>query len=130
MIAVTGGVTDGARYCGMFISITDGEHSKYSPGEMLMNFVVEDSIRRGIRTFDLGVGAAPYKKMYCPKEEPLFVSIFGVTLRGRVAASAFSAVTRTKAKIKSTPWAYELAQRLRMIKARRGGDLPPAQDED
>ncbi len=119
VIAVTGGVSDGARYCGMFISITGSEHSKYSPGEMLMNFVVEDAIRRGIRTFDLGVGAAPYKRVYCPTEEPLFDSIFGVTAKGRSAAAAFSALTGAKVKIKSTPWAYGLIQRVRRWKAQR-----------
>ncbi|MDR4305329.1 GNAT family N-acetyltransferase [Chelatococcus sambhunathii] len=119
VIAVTGGVTDGARYCGMFISITSGEHAKYSPGEMLMNFVVEDSIVRGIRTFDLGVGAATYKKMYCPNEEPLFDSIFGVTAKGKAAAAAFSAMTDAKARIKSTPWAYQLAQRIRKLRSGR-----------
>ncbi len=127
VIAVTGGVTDGGRYCGMFISITNGEHAKYSPGEMLMNFVVEDSIVRGIRTFDLGVGAAIYKKMYCPREEPLFDTIFGVTPKGKAAAFAFSAMTRAKAKIKSTPWAYRLAQRIRKLKS--GRDELPSGDE-
>lgn len=128
VIAVTGGVTDGARYCGMFISITSGEHAKYSPGEMLMNFVVEDSIVRGIRTFDLGVGAATYKKMYCPNEEPLFDSIFGVTAKGKAAAAAFSAMTDAKARIKSTPWAYRLAQRIRKLGSRRGETASGADD--
>lgn len=129
VIAVTGGVSDGMRYCGMIISITSGEHAKYSPGEMLMNFVVEDSIRRGCRIFDLGVGAAAYKKMYCPDPEPLFESIFGVTAKGRAAAAGVAALAGVKAKIKATPWAYGLLDRFRRTTARRDGPDPLVEND-
>ena len=129
-IAVTGGVADEQRYCGMFISITSGEHAKYSPGEMLMNFVVEDSIRRGLRIFDLGVGAAAYKKMYCPDLEPLFDSIFGVTLRGRAAAAAIAAKTTAKSRIKANPTAYALVEKIRAFRARRRGHAEPTPEAE
>ncbi|MFL1873968.1 GNAT family N-acetyltransferase [Hansschlegelia beijingensis] len=125
-IAVTGGLADAERYCGMFISITSGEHAKYSPGEMLMNFVVEDSIRRGLRTFDLGVGAATYKKMYCPDLEPLYDSIFGLTLRGRALAAAAAAKTAAKARIKANPTAYALVEKIRALRAGRAHPAPDA----
>ena len=121
VIAVTGGLSDGKRYCGMIISITSGEHAKYSPGEMLMNFVVEDSIRRGHSVFDLGVGAAVYKKMYCPDAEPLFDSIFGVTAKGRAAAAGVAAVAGAKAKVKGAPRVYGMLNRIRRTIARRDG---------
>lgn len=127
VIAVTGGVADRSRYCGMFISITDGEHAKYSPGEMLMNFVVEDAIRRGLSTFDLGVGEATYKKMYCPNPEPLFHSIFGVSLKGRAAAAAVGAVAAAKTRIKSTPWAYGLIVKARKALARKDAEPKAAE---
>ncbi|QZO02515.1 GNAT family N-acetyltransferase [Chenggangzhangella methanolivorans] len=117
VVAVHGGVADGSRYCGMFISITSSEHAKYSPGEMLMNFVVEEQIRRGLSSFDLGVGAATYKKMYCPDPEPLFDSIFGVTAKGRAVAGAAAAAAALKARIKATPWAYGLIGKLRKARA-------------
>ncbi len=119
VVAVHGGVADSRRYCGMFISITSGEHAKYSPGEMLMNFVVEEQIRRGLASFDLGVGAATYKKMYCPNPEPLFDSIYGVTLKGRVVAACEAAVAALKARIKATPWAYGLIGKARKARAAR-----------
>ncbi|RXF75129.1 GNAT family N-acetyltransferase [Hansschlegelia zhihuaiae] len=119
IISVTGGLADRGRYCGMFISITSGERAKYSPGEMLMNFVVEDSIRRGLSIFDLGVGAAAYKKMYCPDAVPLFDSIFGVTLRGRAAAAAVAGAAAAKARVKASPRAYALLDRARKAMAGR-----------
>ena len=119
VVAVHGGVADSRRYCGMFISITSGEHAKYSPGEMLMNFVVEEQIRRGLASFDLGVGAATYKKMYCPNPEPLFDSIYGVTLKGRAVAACEAAVAALKARIKATPWAYGLIGKARKARAAR-----------
>lgn len=126
IVAVTGGVADDRRYCGMFISITTSEHAKYSPGEMLMNFVVEEQIRRGLSSFDLGVGAATYKKMYCPDPEPMFDSIYGVTLKGRAVAAAEAAVAALKAKIKATPWAYGLIGKARKALAAR--NATPAAD--
>lgn len=127
VVAVTGGIADGRRYCGMFISITSGEHAKYSPGEMLMNFVVEEQIRRGLSCFDLGVGAATYKKMYCPNPEPLFDSIYGVTLKGRAIAAISAKAAALKAKIKTTPWAYELINKARRARADRKAEMT-AQD--
>lgn len=117
-IAVTGGLADHQRYCGMFISITSGEKAKYSPGEMLMNFVVEQAIGRGLKTFDLGVGAAAYKKMYCPNRETLVDSVIGVTARGRLAATLVSAGTALKARLKASPAARRWIDRARSLRAR------------
>jgi CelD/BcsL family acetyltransferase involved in cellulose biosynthesis len=123
-LATFGTISDGVRLCGMFNSIASGELSRYSPGELLLNFMVEDAIGRGLKTFDLGVGTAAYKAMYCPEQEPLFDSIFGVTVIGRAVATAFAAKNTAKARIKANPTAYGLVTRLRRMKAdrRRSGD--------
>lgn len=130
VVAVSGGIADARRYSAMFISITDSEHAKYSPGEILLNFVVEEQIRRGLSSFDLGVGAASYKKTYCPDAEPLFDSIYGVTLKGRAVAGVAASVAGAKAKIKATPWAYGLIGRIRKARAARSGVVQPAADQD
>jgi CelD/BcsL family acetyltransferase involved in cellulose biosynthesis len=123
-LATFGTISDGVRLCGMFNSIASGELSRYSPGELLLNFMVEDAIGRGLKTFDLGVGTAAYKAMYCPEQEPLFDSIFGVTAIGRAVATAFAAKNAAKARIKANPTAYGLVTRLRRMKAdrRKSGD--------
>lgn len=117
VVAVTGAISSGSRHSGMFNSITSGEHAKYSPGEILMNFVVEEQIRRGLSSFDLGVGAATYKKLFCPDAEPLFDSIFGVTLKGRATAMALSGAAALKARIKADPRAYGMIEKIRKARA-------------
>lgn len=117
-IATFGVISDAARMCGMFNSITSCDLARYSPGELLLNFMVEDAIARGMRSFDLGVGAAPYKALHCPTLEPLFDSVFGVTPRGRAAAAGLGAFRAAKARIKASPIAYGLLKRLRESRAR------------
>jgi CelD/BcsL family acetyltransferase involved in cellulose biosynthesis len=133
IIAVTGALGGGGRCSGMFNSISSGEHAKYSPGELLMTFVVEDAIRQGYKMFDLGVGVASYKKMYCPDTEPLFDSMLGVTIAGRAAAASLAAARRAKARIKANRAVYELFYRLRRMAAGRRGpshETPPSGDAD
>ncbi|WP_020184756.1 GNAT family N-acetyltransferase [Methylopila sp. 73B] len=118
VIATFAVICDADRMCGMFNSITSGDPARYSPGELLLNFMVEDAITRGMTRFDLGVGAAAYKQMYCPDSEPLFDSIFGVSALGRAVAAAAAAKTAAKARIKANPTAYGLVERLRKLRAK------------
>ncbi|GLK68266.1 GNAT family N-acetyltransferase [Hansschlegelia plantiphila] len=128
-IAVAGGLIHDGRYSGMLLSITSGEHAKYSPGEMLLNFVVAEQIRRGARTFDLGVGAAGYKTMYCPNVEILRDTLLGVTPIGRAVAGVLSARTAATTWVKSNPRAYALVTRLRGLRARQRSEPEAAADD-
>jgi hypothetical protein len=56
----------------MFNTYTLGEHSRHSPGLILLRHMVVDSADRGLRAFDLGVGKAEYKSTFCDEVEPLF----------------------------------------------------------
>ncbi|MFD1701788.1 GNAT family N-acetyltransferase [Methylopila henanensis] len=126
-IAATFGViADSRRMCGMFNSITSCDLARYSPGELLLNFMVEDAIGRGLQEFDLGVGAAPYKALHCPDVDPLFDSVFGVSAAGRLAAAAIGGKRALKAWVKSSPRAYALATRLRRLRARTVETSPDA----
>ncbi|MFC7052732.1 GNAT family N-acetyltransferase [Hansschlegelia quercus] len=117
-IAVTGGFGANGRYSNMIISITSGEHSKYSPGEMLLNFLVEDLILRGFHTFDLGVGVAGYKLSYCPNEETLRDVFFPVTAKGRAAGAAAAALRAAKSWAKNDERVYAVIEKLRALKSR------------
>lgn len=129
IIAVTGALPLGDRLSCMFNSIASGETAKYSPGELLLGFVVEDAIGRGVRTFDLGVGAAGYKRMFCPEVDQLSDSIIGVTLRGRAAATTLGALRSAKARIKASPTAYGLIEKARRLARGRGAeDVQPEDD--
>ncbi|GLK81039.1 GNAT family N-acetyltransferase [Methylopila turkensis] len=126
-IAATFGViADGRRMCGMFNSITSCDLARYSPGELLLNVMVEDAIGRGMQEFDLGVGAAPYKALHCPDVDPLFDSVFGVSPAGRLAAAAIGGGRALKAWVKNSPRAYALATRLRRLRARNVATAPDA----
>jgi CelD/BcsL family acetyltransferase involved in cellulose biosynthesis len=96
--AVFGGVAHGGRFSGMFTSFdTAPEIARYSPGDLLLLYLVRRMCARGLSGFDLGVGDAGYKSDYCPIREEIFDSFLPVTAKGRVAAAAFSAAYRVKA---------------------------------
>lgn len=120
-IAITGALPRGDRLSCMFNSIAGGEITKYSPGELLLAFVVEDAIKRGFRTFDLGAGVSPYKRMYCPDVEQLGDTILGVTWSGRGYAAVLKAMRGAKTRIKSSPAAYGLIEKARRLKAGKNG---------
>lgn len=130
IIAATGALPYGERMSCMFNSIASGEMAKYSPGELLLSFLVEDSIKRGFKSFDLGLGVAPYKRFYCPVIETPFDTIVGMTAKGRAAAAAMRAVRSTKARIKANPKAYGLVEKARRLAAGRRGTEAPAAEED
>ncbi|MCC5622955.1 GNAT family N-acetyltransferase, partial [Nostoc sp. CHAB 5715] len=130
VIATFGVIADRDRMCGMFNSITSCELARYSPGELLLNFMVEDAIGRGMRCFDLGVGAAPYKALHCPNVEPLFDSVFGVTPLGRAGAAALGGARAAKARIKANPNAYALLTGLRKFRARKAAPTAGADKAD
>ena len=67
------------------------------------------------RAFDLGIGSDEYKRLFCKSDEPIFDSFIPLSLRGRMAASAMSAVNRAKRPVKQTPAMLEMAQNLRSM---------------
>lgn len=130
IIAATGALPHGERMSCMFNSIASGETAKYSPGELLLGHLVTDAINRGFRTFDLGVGAAPYKKMFCPDVDRQFDVFLGMTPQGRALASALGALRSAKTRIKANPKAYGLIEKARRLAAGRRGAEPQAATDD
>src|SRR5580700_6317791 len=113
VIAIFAGVTDGHRFSMMFNTYTMSENSRYSPGLILMRSIVDHYAGHGYRALDLGVGSDDYKRMFCKGDQPIFDSFVPLTSRGRIAAGAFSAVSRAKRLVKSNQALFQLAQRLR-----------------
>ncbi|MFD1331192.1 GNAT family N-acetyltransferase [Methylopila musalis] len=131
VIATFGVIADRDRMCGMFNSITSGDLARYSPGELLLTFMVEDAIGRGMTEFDLGVGAAAYKALFCADVDPLFDTILGVSPLGRAGAGVFAAKRAAKAWVKSNSAVYAFATRIRKLRARdveRHAPAPAAED--
>jgi CelD/BcsL family acetyltransferase involved in cellulose biosynthesis len=76
------------------------EFRNYSPGELLLSNVIRMCCERGFEKFDLGIGDATYKQVYCSDAEELFDSIIPITAAGYVAAPIWRGGLAMKAKVK------------------------------
>jgi CelD/BcsL family acetyltransferase involved in cellulose biosynthesis len=113
VIAIFAGVADGDRFSMMFNTYTMSGNAKYSPGLILMRDIIDHYASSGYRALDLGIGSDDYKRLFCKNDEPIFDSFIPLTARGRMAASAMSALNRTKRMVKHNPALFEMAQKLR-----------------
>jgi CelD/BcsL family acetyltransferase involved in cellulose biosynthesis len=84
--ATFAGLVGGDRFCGLFNSMILNALMHESPGEVLLTNVVRMCCERGLAVFDLGVGEAEYKAVFCDQPEPLFDSFLPLTPLGRAAA--------------------------------------------
>lgn len=113
-IAIFGGAKDRQRYSGMFTSFKeDADIGKYSPGEQLLSHIVEDCCTHGLTIFDLGLGEARYKRLWCDKEIPTFESHVALSAKGRLYLIKEQAVTQAKRTIKTNPVLMSLYKKLR-----------------
>ena len=113
VIAIFAGVADGHRLSMMFNTYTTSANSRYSPGLILMRDIIDHCAGHGYRALDLGVGSDDYKRLFCKSDEPIFDCFIPLTPRGRIAASAMSAINRAKHLVKHNDALLKLAQRLR-----------------
>ncbi len=74
MIAIFAGIADGQRFSMMFNTYTMSEHARYSPGLILMRYIIDRYAERGYRSLDLGIGSDDYKRMFCKDDEDIFDS--------------------------------------------------------
>jgi len=118
VLALFGAVVDGYRFSSMFNTYTLGEHSRHSPGLILLRHMIAECASRGLRSFDIGVGRAHYKSFFCREPEPLVDTFLPLTPRGRVAAAGFGAALATKRAIKQNRTLWAAIQTLRRVRAR------------
>jgi CelD/BcsL family acetyltransferase involved in cellulose biosynthesis len=113
IIALFAGVADGHRFSMMFNTYTMSEHSRFSPGLILMRNIIDHYSARGYRALDLGIGSDDYKRMFCRDDEPIFDSFIPLNKRGRIAAAAMSVACRGKHIVKQNEALFRLARWLR-----------------
>lgn len=118
IVATIGGMVGGSRFCALFNSITSGPLARYSPGDHLLCRLMQDCCERNLTCFDLGVGDARYKRMFCDEVEPLFDCFVPLTPLGRLAAAGFRSVHDAKRLIKGSPALWRMVQTLRHIRGR------------
>ena len=112
VLALFGIIADDYRFSSMFNTYTRGENGRHSPGLVLLTHLVADSVARGLRSFDLGVGRAHYKSFFCREPEPLFDTFLPLTQRGRLAAAAFGMAFAIKRVIKQNHALWSAVQAL------------------
>jgi len=113
VIAIFAGVADSHRFSMMFNTYTMSDRSRYSPGLILMRYIIDHYGERSYRALDLGIGSDDYKRLFCKDDEQIFDSFVALTPRGRIAALAMSGFNRLKHKVKHNRVLFDLAQRLR-----------------
>jgi CelD/BcsL family acetyltransferase involved in cellulose biosynthesis len=113
IIALFAGVADGERFSMMFNTYTLSEQARYSPGLILMRYIIDRYAERGYQSLDLGIGTDDYKRMFCKGDEEIFDSFVPLTPRGRFAAMAMSSLNRGKRLVKQNQVLFDLARRLR-----------------
>ena len=115
-LATFAGATHLGRFCGMVMSFdADPDTARSSPGEILLAELIRSKCTEGLSTFDLGVGEARYKDIYCPEPEPLFDSLIAISGRGRFFATEEKLRLRLKREVKQSAWAWPLVRAVRKM---------------
>jgi CelD/BcsL family acetyltransferase involved in cellulose biosynthesis len=112
VIAIFAGVADGNRFSMMFNTYTMSEHSRYSPGLILMRNIVDHYAGLGYQSLDLGIGSDDYKRLFCKSDEPIFDCFIPLSPRGAIAASALSGINRAKRLVKRNEALVSLVRKL------------------
>jgi CelD/BcsL family acetyltransferase involved in cellulose biosynthesis len=118
IVATMGGVVGGGRFCAMFNSIVQGHLAIVSPGEQLIVNLVRICCERGLETFDLGIGEAHYKNLFCGDSNPLFDSYLPLSVRGHLLAFAFAIAAAIKRAIKQHSALWPMVCAMRRLRAR------------
>ena len=113
VLAIVGGVSNAQRFSAMFNSITDTALARLSPGIVLMSRIVGDCARRGIASFDLGAGLAPYKSHFSSEPEQRFDCFIPFSARGRLLGAAYSGSRALRHSLKATPALMNALQMMR-----------------
>src|SRR5450631_3004710 len=118
IVATMGGIVGGGRFCAMFNSIIRGPYATESPGEQLIVHLVRACCERGLETFDLGIGEAHYKTLFCGDAEPLFDSYLPLNPAGHLLAAGFASAASFKRAIKQHKSLWSLVRTARRLSAR------------
>jgi CelD/BcsL family acetyltransferase involved in cellulose biosynthesis len=121
IVATYGAIRHGSHLHAMFNSFEQDEAiARCSPGDLLLQHVIDDARGRGISGFDLGIGEARYKSSVCKDVVPLFDCIVPMTALGRIGGMLAALRLSAKRRIKRSPTIWGLVQKSRTLAARIG----------
>lgn len=124
--AILGSGTAQGRLSGYFLSVSEDEWLRISPGELLLYEAISASAARGLSALDLGRGEERYKMSWLDIDEPHRRLLFPVTLPGRLAAALLRFADFTERSIRDNPRLWQFAKRLRRL--RGSAATPQAED--
>lgn len=113
VIALYAGMSDGRRFSMMFNTYTLSANARYSPGLILLRYIVDHYAKLGYKELDLGVGEADYKRMFCKENEAIFDSFVGLSAKGRLSVHLFRMGQALKRTLKHHPMMMKIVQTLR-----------------
>ena len=118
VVAALGSAADAQQLSGMFISFdAAGDAAKSSPGEILVANIIRQQCERGRKVFDLGVGEARYKRVFCDEVELLHDNVVGVTPLGRLYGAALGTAIDVKRRLKASPKVMRLVASARRARS-------------
>ena len=113
LISIFSCVADGERFSTMFNTYTISDNARYSPGLILLRYMIDHFGDLGYSSLDFGVGSDDYKMTFCKDDEPLLDAFIPLTARGKFAALGMSSLTHAKRLVKHNPALMHMAQLLR-----------------
>lgn len=91
IVATHWGIVANRRFYFLMPTYEGGQWSRYSPGRLLMENLIEWSFANGIEVFDFGIGDEPYKMKLHDRVINLYQCTLPITLRGHAYAAALNA---------------------------------------
>lgn len=116
IMSIYSGAVSGDRFSASFNSIDIGPASRYSVGDTLLHHMIQDCAKRGLKSFDLGIGEASYKQQWCNKTDIMFDTYLGFTVWGKICGTAASLSQRLKRMVKQQPYLSRFALWLQSVK--------------
>jgi CelD/BcsL family acetyltransferase involved in cellulose biosynthesis len=117
-VAISFGFKDKDSWLLYQIAMADGKFSAYSPGTLLLMYVMQHCCESGVREFDLSLGDERYKKDWCEKETILMNDTIVVSAWGHVASRLLRASSLVRRFIASNSSLYK---RGKVMKAKLKG---------
>jgi CelD/BcsL family acetyltransferase involved in cellulose biosynthesis len=95
-------------YYHLLASYDDGELSRFGPGAIHLQSLLQLAIERGFCIFDFTIGDERYKRDWCDTELKLYDYVAAATWRGAFIATPMLAMQRLKRWIKQTPIVWKV----------------------
>lgn len=119
IVASFWGPVFGTRLYYLFPAYSQDEFARYSPGNILLRFIMGWCLENGVDVLDFTVGDEPYKLAWRDGHIKLHDHFQHRTAAGRIYVLAVSAQRRLKRRIKRSPKIFDAYKRLRRRVARQ-----------